>query len=46
MFNTAQKMKSPIKNLFSNRDQNGSFLRIWPHLLKKPLMENFILCAA
>ena len=22
----------------------GSFLRVWPHLLKKSLMENFIFC--
>ena len=25
--------------------QIHSFLRIWPHLLKKSLMENFIFCA-
>ena len=31
--NTAQKMKFP------------SFLRIWPHLLKKSVVENFIFCA-
>ena len=35
---TAQKMK------FS-WDQIRSFLRIWSHLLKKYLMENFIFCA-
>ena len=26
-------------------DQIPSFLRIWSHLLEKPLMENFIFCA-
>ena len=31
---TAQKMKFSIKNFFS-------FLRIWLHLLKKSLMENY-----
>ena len=36
---TAQKMKFPIKDFFSKRDQ------IWSHLLKKSLMENFIFCA-
>ena len=34
---TAQKMKFPIKDFFS-------FLRIWSHLLKKSLTENFIFC--
>ena len=33
---TAQKMKFSIKDFF---------LRIWSHLLKKFLMENFIFCA-
>ena len=42
---TAQKMKFFIKGFFSKCDQIGSFLRIWSHLLKKPLMENFIFCA-
>ena len=36
--NTAQKMKFPINDFFS-------FMRIWSHLLKKSLMENFIFCA-
>ena len=35
---TAQKMKFSIKD-FSSK------LRIWSHLLKKSLMENFIFCA-
>ena len=38
-------MEFSIKNLFSKCGQIRSFLRIWPHLLKKSLMENFILCA-
>ena len=41
---TAQKMKLSIKDFFSKCDQIGSFLRIWSHLLKKYLMENFIFC--
>ena len=40
-----QKMKFSMKNFFSKCDQIGSFLRIWSHLLKKSLMENFIFCA-
>ena len=39
------KIKFSIKDFFSKRDQIGSFLRIWSHLLKKPLMENFKFCA-
>ena len=35
---TAQEMKFSIKDFFSK-------LRIWSHLLKKSLMENFIFCA-
>ena len=42
---TAQKMKFSIKDLFSKCDQIRRKLRIWSHLLKKSLMENFILCA-
>ena len=42
---TAQKMKFSIKDFFEKCDQIGSFMRIWSHLLKKPLMENFIFCA-
>ena len=38
-------MKFFIKDLFSKWDQIRRFLRIWPHLLKKPLMETFIFCA-
>ena len=35
-------MKLSIKDFFSKCDQIRSFLRIWYHLLKKILMENFI----
>ena len=38
-------MKFSIKGFFSKCDQIRSFLRIWLHLLKKSLMENFIFCA-
>ena len=38
-------MKFSIKDFFSKCHQIGSFLRIWSHLLKKSLMENFIFCA-
>ena len=37
------KMKFSIKDFFSKCDQVRSFLRIWSHLLKKSLMETFIL---
>ena len=40
-----KEMKFSIKDCFSKCDQIGSFLRIWSHLLKKSLMENFIFCA-
>ena len=43
---TEQKMKFSIKDIFSKCDQIRSFLRIWSHLLKKSLTENFIFCAA
>ena len=44
---TARKMKFSIKDYFSKWDQIRSLLRIWSHLLKKSLMENFIfLCSA
>ena len=38
-------MNFSIKDIFSKHDQIRSFLEIWPHLLKKSLMENFIFCA-
>ena len=45
-FNTAQKMKFSIKELFSKCDQIRTKLRIWLHLMKKSLMENFFfLCS-
>ena len=42
---TAQKMKFSIQNFCSKCDQTHRKLRIWSHLLKKSLMENFIFCA-
>ena len=42
---TAQKIKFSIKDFFSKCEQIRSFLRIWSHLLKKSVMENFIFCA-
>ena len=42
---TAQKMKFSIKDFFNKCNQICIFLRIWPHLLEKSLMENFIFCA-
>ena len=38
-------MKFSIMGFFGKCDQIRSSLRIWSHLLKKPLMENFIFCA-
>ena len=39
---TAQKTSFSIMDFFIKRDQNRTFLRNWPHLRKKSLMENFI----
>ena len=39
------EMKFSIKDFFSKCDQIRSFKRIWSHLLKKSLIENFIFCA-
>ena len=41
---TAQKMKFSIKDFFSKCDQIRKEMRIWSHLLKKHLIENFIFC--
>ena len=41
----AQKMKFSIKDFFSKCDQIRRKLKIWPHLLKKSLIENFIFYA-
>ena len=38
-------MKFSIMDFFSKCDQIRRLLRIWSHLLKKSLMENFIFCA-
>ena len=35
-------MKFSIKDFFSKYDEIRIFLRIWSHILKKSLMENFI----
>ena len=42
---TAQKMEFFIKDFFGKCDKIRWKLRIWIHLLKKSLMENFIFCA-
>ena len=42
---TAQKMNFSNKNFFSKCYQIRSFPRIWSHLLKKFLIENFFFCA-
>ena len=42
---TAQKMKFSIQDIFSKCDQIYMKLRIWSHLLKKSLTENFIFLA-
>ena len=42
---TAQKMKFSTKDFFSKCDQIQSCLRIWSHLPKKSLGENFMFCA-
>ena len=42
---TAQKIKFSTTDFSSKCYQIHSFLRIWSHLLKKSLMENFIFCA-
>ena len=43
--NGSYNCKFSIKDFFSKCDQIHNFLRIWSHLLKKSLMENFIFCA-
>ena len=42
---TAQKMKFSMKDFFSKCGQIHWKLRIWSHLQKKSLMEDFIFCA-
>ena len=41
---TAQKNEVFVKDLFSKCDQIRMKLWIWPHLLKRFLMKNFIFC--
>ena len=45
MQSSAQKMELSTKDFFSKCNQIRRKLRIWSHLLKKSLMENFIFCA-
>ena len=40
-----KEMRFSIKDFFSKCHQVRRKLRIWSHLLKKSLMENFIFCA-
>ena len=40
--NNSLKMKFSIKSFFDKCNQIRSFLRIWSHLPKKYLMENFM----
>ena len=42
---TAKKMAFSIKDFSSKCDQVCGKMRIWSHLLEKPLMEDFIFCA-
>ena len=42
---TAQKMNFSIQDFFSKCNQIRKKLRIWSHLLRKFLIENFIFCA-
>ena len=44
-FHSTKKMKFSVKDFFSKCDQIRRKLRIWSHLLKNSLMENFIFCA-
>ena len=41
---TVRKMKFSITDFFSKCDQIRRKLRIWSHLLKKSIMENFVFC--
>ena len=43
---TAQKMKFSTKDFFGKHGRIRWKLRIWSHILKKCLVENFIFCAA
>ena len=46
IFDTAQNLEFSIKNFISKCDQICRKLRVWSHLLKKSLMENFTFRAA
>ena len=43
--NTSQKMKFSLRDYFCKCYQICRILRIWSHLRKRSLMENFIFCA-
>ena len=45
MIYATQKIKFSIKDFFNKCEEILRKLRIWPHLLKKSLMENFSFCA-
>ena len=45
LYTLHKKIKFSIKDFFSKCDQIRRNLRIWSHLLKKSIMENFIFCA-
>ena len=40
-----KKMKFSIRNFLSKCHQKHRKLRIWSHLLKKSVIENFVFCA-
>ena len=42
---THTKMKFFVQDLFITDDQIRRKFQVWSHLLKKPLMKNFISCA-
>ena len=46
LFTLSTNKSSRREVFFSKCEEIRSFLRIWSHLLKKSLMENFIFCAA
>ena len=43
-WHSAQKIKLSVKNFFGKCDQICRDLRIWSHLLRNSLMQNFIFC--
>ena len=45
LFKKRQKMRFSVKDFYSKCNQICRKLRIWLHLLKKSLIENFSFCA-